>query len=71
MTTVLIGDSNLSYDEAKLYFAEIDRWAQEYCRSYGGYRVQDVADFSYVNDLIAAYVFADEQDVTLFSLRWC
>jgi hypothetical protein len=70
MTTVFLTDTNLNYHVAREKFIKAARWARKNCSSYTGHNIQDVADFSYTNDLIAAYHFDSEQDVTLFVLKW-
>lgn len=52
------------------YFAGIDRWAQENCRSYIGYLVQDVNYSSPELDEVANYEFRDAIDANWFKLRW-
>ena len=68
---VLINDSRSGgYENNHKYFAEIDQWARDNCKSYQGYHVQDVSDVSYQWDEIAAYLFTDNKDVNWFTLRW-
>ena len=70
MISVFIADDGMTYEQAELYFKELNAWAQQNCTSYRGYRVQDVADFSPVNDIIAQFGFDNESDVTWFKLKW-
>jgi len=70
MIEVYLDDRGIDYDFAEQHFLNADIWARENCGSYRGYNVQDVSDFSYVNDWIAQYLFEDERDVLIFTLRW-
>ena len=70
MKDVYLNDTNMNYDQAQEYFSDANKWALNHCPSYAGYNVQDVADFSYINDLIALYQFKDEKDQMWFELKW-
>jgi len=70
MIDIFLNDEEKSYKEAQAYYAKADRWAIDQCPSYQGHHVQDVADFSMHHDIIARYVFDNEQDVVLFKLKW-
>ncbi len=67
---VYLNDTGISYEKAEEYFAEAAAWASRQCSSFIDYHVQDVADFSYTNDLIAEYAFDDPKDALLFELKW-
>ena len=49
---------------------EIKNWARAHCKTFFWYDVTDVSDASYTTDEIHCYYFINEQDVTLFTLRW-
>jgi hypothetical protein len=67
---VYLNDTDLAYEQALERFADANRWAQEMCASYCGHNIEDISDFSMLNDLIAEYTFNNEADSVLFSLRW-
>jgi hypothetical protein len=67
---VYLNDNKMNYDIAEQYFFDADLWARKNCSSYKGHDVQDVADFSYSNDLIALYLFEDKKDAMWFKLKW-
>jgi hypothetical protein len=67
---VYLNDTDLTYKQALERFADANRWAQEMCASYRGHDVRDVSDVSVYYDLVAVYVFVNEADSVLFSLRW-
>lgn len=58
------------YGNSRWHFVEISMWAVEHCASFSGYDVVDVSDTSDRWDEIAEYRFTDEQDATLFTLKW-
>lgn len=70
MIEVYLNDARMDWDESEVYFHNADAWAREHCRSYQGHNVQDVSDVSYVYDNIGLYLFNDERDATMFTLRW-
>jgi hypothetical protein len=70
MIEVYLNDQNIKYEDAEQYFWSANQWALEHCSSYQGYSVQDVSDVSYIYDNIGLYLFKDEKDVVLFTLRW-
>lgn len=70
MINVFVADDGMTYEQAEQHFKELDNWAKQHCASYRGHHVQDVADFSPVNDLIARYVFDNDSDVAWFKLKW-
>jgi hypothetical protein len=70
MIEVYLNDSKMEYEEADQYFMAAHEWAQKNCPSYQKFHVQDVADFSYMYDLIARYQFTDEKDAVFFQLKW-
>ena len=70
MTAVYLDDTNLPYDQAEEYFAEISAWATRQCSSYFDYHVQDVSDVSTTNDFVTVYYFKDPKDALLFQLKW-
>jgi hypothetical protein len=67
---VYLTDRNLSWDEGEQLFFDAAAWARAHCVSYQGHHVQDVSDFSYIYDNVTQYLFADEQDAVLFTLKW-
>lgn len=67
---VFLNDDNMDYETAEQHFHHADLWAKQYCPSYQGVEVQDVADFSYTNDMIAMYSFEEEKDKLWFTLKW-
>jgi hypothetical protein len=67
---VYLTDENRTLEQSRIYYNDADRWASENCSSYVGYDVQDVSDVSYYYDTVACYVFDDEQDVVMFTLKW-
>jgi hypothetical protein len=70
LKVVYLNDTGIAYEEAEEYFAEAAAWASRQCTSYVDYHVQDVSDFSYTNDLIAEYRFADSKDAILFQIKY-
>jgi len=71
MFTVHVSDEKAGgYDKSRLYFQQISLWAIKYCTSYSGYDVVDVSDTSTLWDEVAEYRFEDEQDATMFTLKW-
>ena len=67
---VYLTDENRTLEQSLDYYDAADHWANENCSSYVGYDVQDVSDVSYYYDTVARYVFDNEQDVVLFTLKW-
>lgn len=67
---VYLVDDNLTLEQSWDYYAAADIWARENCTSYIGYDVQDVSDVSYDYDTIARYVFDNDRDVVMFTLKW-
>ena len=71
MFKVYINDSKSgSYTDNALYFNHVSMWALEHCASYSGYDVIDFGDTSIVWGNTGEYKFTDEQDATLFTLKW-
>jgi hypothetical protein len=70
MTAVYLDDTDIPYDQAGEYFAEISAWATRQCSSYVDYYVQDVTDVSLTNDFVTVYYFKDPTDALLFQLKW-
>ena len=70
MTAVYLDDTNIPYDQAEEYFAEISAWATRQCSSYVDYYVQDVTDVSLINDFVTVYYFKEPNDALLFQLKW-
>ena len=67
---VYLNDAKIDYDFAEQHFQNVNLWAVEHCPSYQGYDVQDVSDFSYHYDYVAQYLFDDEKDAMIFTLKW-
>lgn len=67
---VYLTDENRTLEQSRDYYDAADRWACKNCSSYVGYDVQDVSDVSYYYDTVARYVFDNEQDVVMFTLKW-
>jgi hypothetical protein len=67
---IYLTDSGRTWEQAEEYFQQAAHWAHENCLSYQGCDVVDVTDVCYEYDQIAEYGFDDEQDATLFALRW-
>jgi len=57
------------YDYNETFYNAMDAWAKEYCTSYLGFNVVDVADVS-AWDEIGEYRFYDEKDALAFTLKW-
>lgn len=70
MKTIYLNDTNVPYEQAEEYFAEAAAWASRQCSSFVNYHVQDVSDFSLINDFIVEYRFGDPKDALLFELKW-
>ena len=70
MIRIYLNDSKMNYESAQVMFVEADLWAQENCKTYQGFDVQDVSDHSYTMDQVAMYVFEDDRDANWFILRW-
>jgi len=70
MIVIYITDHGIPYEKAEDHFAEAAAWASQHCTSYIDYHVQDVSDFSYINDYITEYKFTDPKDAMLFQLKW-
>jgi len=68
--TIYLNDTNVPYEQAEEYFAEAAAWASRQCSSFVNYHVQDVSDFSLINDFIVEYRFGDPKDALLFELKW-
>ena len=58
------------YDYNETFYNTMNTWAQEYCTSYIGFTVTDVADVSVFWDEIGEYEFTNEQDALAFTLKW-
>lgn len=67
---IYLNDRNMDYVAAQKRFYEAATWAREQCKSYAGIDIVDVSDFTTNYDTVAEYRFYDEQDATLFALRW-
>lgn len=67
---VYLTDAELDSDQSELLFLSAGYWAKEHCASFDSYHVMDVSDVSYRYDAVAEYLFTDEKDVTLFTLKW-
>jgi len=72
---IYLSDKNISYEEAQQLFVDADKWAQDTCSTYQGYKVEDVSDFSWDGCSIlvasyAEYIFEGDQDAVVFKLRW-
>lgn len=70
MISVYLNDTGIAYERIYQHYGTADRWAREHCSSYQGYEPVDVSDVSLTNDVIAQYLFDNEQDATIFLLRW-
>jgi hypothetical protein len=70
IVTVYLDDRNQDYDEAYNRFIDAGLWAQDHCASFVTYSIVDVSDHTLLFDQVAEYAFRDEQDATLFSLKW-
>ena len=70
MKVVYLNDTGIPYEQAEEYFAEAAAWASRQCSSFVNYHVQDVSDFSLINDFITEYQFQDPTDALLFQLKW-
>ena len=70
MITVILNDTGISYDRVYEHFSAADTWARAHCSSYRTYESTDISDVSLSNDVVATYTFDNEQDATLFRLRW-
>lgn len=72
MIEILVNDSKSGgYENNFKYFADIDQWAKENCKTYISCQIQDVSDVSIQWDEIACYRFTDEsEETTLFRLKW-
>lgn len=60
---VLLGDP-----KTKMW--EMKRWCREQDLSLIWWELRDVSDHSYTYDEIAAFYFIDEQDATIFTLKF-
>ena len=69
-TTVYLGDTAMNRATAERYFAAAHAWALDNCTGYLNYQVEDVSDFSYLHDLVAQYLFDNEQSAVFFKLKW-
>jgi len=67
---VYLTDRNMSWDEGEQLFFDAAAWARAHCVSYRGHHVQDVSDASYIYDNVAQYLFEDEKDAMIFTLKW-
>jgi hypothetical protein len=70
MKCVYLNDSNIPYEQAEAYFKSAADWAHRQCQSFIGYHVQDVSDFSLINDFVAEYRFKDPKDAVVFELKY-
>lgn len=51
-------------------FSEMKYWACEHCKSFVSMTLTDVSDVSLYHDTVAEFVFKDDRDADLFTLRW-
>lgn len=70
MIEVYLNDAKMSYDEGEVYFMNAEFWARDNCTSFKGCHIQDVSDVSYVYDTVGLYLFENEKDATMFTLKW-
>jgi hypothetical protein len=70
MKVVYLNDTDVPYEHVEEHFAQAAAWASRQCASYVDYHVQDVSDFSLINDFIAQYQFRDSKDAMMFELKW-
>ena len=70
MIFIILDDTGIAYEKVYDRYVAADAWAWEHCKSYKGYEITDISDVSLTNDVVAEYIFADEQDGTLFKLKW-
>lgn len=70
MISVYLDDTGIPYEQVYEHYGTASRWARDHCVGYQGYETADVSDFSMTNDVIAQYLFNNEQDATIFSLKW-
>lgn len=70
MKQVHLTDRDLAYEYAQRRFYEAATWATQHCRSYIRMEVFDVSDFAIHYDTVAEYRFTNEQDATMFRLKW-
>lgn len=69
MIKVCIGDK-IEWKDSRDEFSEMQYWAQEHCKSFVAMVLTDISDVSIYHDYVAEFRFTDEQDVTLFTMRW-
>lgn len=67
---VVLNDIGFEYKEFLAYYTSAKRWAKSNCVSYVKSDVIDVSDVSMTMDLIASFLFNDEKDVVMFTLKW-
>ena len=67
---VYISDPGDNYHDNQKRFDTMDVWASIHCASYIGHSVNDVSDVSVQWDEIGEYLFTDEKDALLFTLKW-
>ena len=51
-------------------YEQMDQWAQVHCESYTGYSVTEVSDVSTQWDEVGEYIFREERDALVFSLKF-
>ena len=69
MIKVHIGDK-IEWKDSRDEFSEMQYWAQEHCKSFIAMVLTDVSDVSLYYDTVAEFRFNNEQDATIFTLRW-
>lgn len=69
-TTVYLNDTAMTRPAAERYFLAAHEWALDNCTGYLNCHVEDVSDFSYLHDLVAQYMFDNEQSAVFFKLKW-
>lgn len=70
MISIYLDDAGIAYQHVYKHYATVDRWAKDHCAGYRGYKTADVSDVSLTTDVIAQYTFDNEQDATIFLLKW-
>ena len=61
-----LSDRQFSLNE----MSAIDKWAQDNCGCYHGYKIVDVSDVSLTSDYVYELHFTSQQDLLLFKLVW-
>jgi hypothetical protein len=70
MIHVRLTDGARGQRRAESYFYDAAAWASDHCESFCEWQLHDVSDVSMEYDIVVEYLFRDEKDAIMFTLRW-